>query len=123
MKQILAVVILGAALGGCAGANYAMQNYNGVPVQRVETAGDNWRIFDKPDEGRMMVTSSIGAAMAQGLGQGLLFNAVDNTPPEPQFRQAARAYLDSTGREACQITDAYLIVRPQFEVTYDCPSE
>jgi len=122
MPKLLIISVLGILLSGCAGMGYAIDNYSGVPVHHHQTTGDTWRIFDKPSESRMMVTSSIGSAIAQGLGQGLLLNAVDNTPPEPRFRQAARGYLDLTNREECEITDAYLIVRPQFEVTYECPA-
>jgi len=121
MPKLILIAVLSILLAGCAGMGYALDNYSGVPVYHVQAAGDTWRVFDKPDESRMMVTSSVGAAMAQGLGRGLLLNAVDNTPPEPQFRQAARQYLDATNREECEIADAYLIITPQFEVIYECP--
>ncbi|UPJ53350.1 hypothetical protein IVB30_19760 [Bradyrhizobium sp. 200] len=94
----LGIVALCAALGGCAGASYAINEYSGVTVESVSMPEDTYRIYDKPSANKMMVTPSIMASMAQGAGQGLLLNAVDNTPPKPLFERAALEYLRSTGR-------------------------
>jgi len=113
---------LGFALtcGGCASVSYITQEYSGIEVQTVQMPDDNYRVFDKPTASKMMVTSSLSSAMAQGFGQGLLLNAIDNTPPKPLFEQAAVAYLAQSGRPSCRIVDAYLLAKPQYEVKYDC---
>ena len=119
MKQI-AVALTLAGLTGCAGVNYVMETYGSMQPVEVSMADDAYRVFDKPDAGKMMVTSSLSSAAAQGLGQGLLLNAVDNTPPKPRFQAAAERYLVESGRPNCRITDGYLVVKPQFEFTYTC---
>lgn len=118
--RLIIIAGLASALGGCGGMSYAMQEYQGVEAQHVAMPDDTYRVFDKPGANKMMVTSSIGGAMAQGAGSGLLLNAIDNTPPKPVFEAAALHYLRSTGRTDCRVVDAYLLVKPQFEVKYDC---
>lgn len=118
MKSVLVLGLL--LLTGCAGMSYAMTEYSGVKVNEIETKHDKYRIFDKPEQGKMMVTSSIGHSMGQGLAKGITLNSVDSTPPKPLFQEAARAWLDQTGRKKCKITDGYLIISPQFEFTYSC---
>lgn len=108
-------------LGGCsAGLKYVMDEYSGMQPHQVAMPDDTYRVFDKPQASRMMVTSSLSSAAAQGFGRGLVFGAIDTTPPKPLFEAAARAYLAETGRASCRITDAYILVQPQFEVRYDC---
>jgi hypothetical protein len=94
--------------------------YSDVRAEEVAMPDDTYRIFDKPAASKMMVTSSLGSATAQGVGSGLLLNAVDNTPPKPLFDTAALQYLQNTGRSGCRIVDSYMLMKPQFEVKYDC---
>lgn len=117
------VVAFAAALllTGCgAGIGYILDEYRGTEVKAFEVEGeDTYRIFDKPDKSKLMITPSIGAAAGAGVASGLTFHAVDTVPPKPVFERAALGYLESTGRR-CRILDAYLLVRPQWEVKYDC---
>lgn len=101
--------------------SYAMQ-YEGTPVVPVQTGYDTFRVFDKPAEGRMMVTSSMSAAMSGGAVSGLTLGAAPASAPKPYFQEAARKHLDSTGRQTCTITDGYLIIEPQWEFRYSCPA-
>lgn len=115
------VCALALMLGGCsAGLRYILDEYGGIPVREVALSDDTYRVFDKPSASRMMVTSSYRSALNQGLGKGALLGALDTTPPRPLFEAAAMAYLRETGRASCRVTDAYLLVQPQFEVKYDC---
>lgn len=115
------LLLLALSLGGCAGMGYAMEHYTGIDPVPVAVEGDDiYRVFDKTDAGRMMVTSSLGNAFAQGAGRGMFLGAVDTTPPKPLFERAALQYLQGTERGHCRITDGYLIVTPQYEFKYDC---
>lgn len=78
-----------------------------------------YRIFDKSDKNKLMITPSISASAGAGVAAGLSFHAVDTTPPKPVYERAALGYLESTGRK-CRIMDAYLLVRPQRQTKYDC---
>lgn len=131
---LLAIAIL---LSGCAGMNYAMENYNGIKVvdhtvrpsagqpQTEEINGQtyeiskNYRIFDKPNENRLMITASLGDAAGQGLAEGFTFGLIDHSPPIIQYENAAIDYLKSTGR-TCIATKSFLIAKPQYEVQYSC---
>jgi len=109
-------VIVGAALlslAGCSGMSYAVQNYQGISVERFTYASQKFRIFDKPAENRLMITPSIGAAM----GQGATFGGAATA--ETTYQKAAQAYLDSTGRN-CKAADMKLVVQPQWETFYTC---
>lgn len=113
-------VALPLMLSGCAAVSYITEEYWGVTVEHVAMPDDTYRIYDKPAQSKMMVTSSIGAAAAQGMGTGLAWGLVDNTPPKPRFDAAALQHLANTGRAGCRVVDSYLLMKPQFEVKYDC---
>lgn len=118
MKKLFLVAVI--ALTGCAGLEYATENYTGVAIQQHAYDDDTWRIFDKPNEERLMITPSIGAAMGAGMIQGLTYGLSGNmSGPQGAFRMAAASYLNSTGRD-CQILDGSLIVDTQYEFFYDC---
>lgn len=119
VSRLLAVLIA-LTLSGCAGISYIADEYWGVTVEHVAMPDDTYRIYDKPAQSKMMVSSSIGAAAAQGVGTGLAWGLVDNTPPKPRFDAAALQHLANTGRVGCRVVDSYLLVKPQFEVKYDC---
>ena len=107
-------------LSGCAGANYAMEHYSGVPIQQFKASnGATYRIFDKPAENRLMITSSLAAAFGSGAVQGATFGAIQPTSAAVVFRDAAEQYLVSTGR-TCVTRDTTLVIDPQYEVRYDC---
>lgn len=109
-----------AALGGCASVNYIVNEYQGVSVQEVKMSDDTYRVFDKPAQNKMMVTSSLSSAAGQGFARGLTFGAVPTDPPKPLFEAAALQFLSENGRTGCRVIDAYLLARPQWEVKYDC---
>lgn len=102
-------------LAGCSGMKYAMDNYNNVPVvdYRGDQSGNDFRIFDKPNEKRLMITMSLGGAMIGGaMGSA-------GTTPEVIYEQAAIRWLKLQGRE-CTATRTFLVVEPQYEVQYEC---
>ena len=110
------VVVL--ALTGCAGMDSAMQ-YKDTPVKGFYYNGDDWRIFDKP-RGRLMITPSIGRSMGEGALSGLTFGAADTDIPKPEYQAAVQAWLAQSGRK-CSVTDGYKLIRPQWELRYECP--
>lgn len=105
-------------LSGCAGVDSAMQ-YDGINPVSFESGDSTWRIFDKPNEGRVMITPSIAEAAAEGAMTGLTFGGFDSEIPKPVYQAAVAAWLGSTDRH-CTITDGYKLIRPQWEFTYQC---
>lgn len=116
--RIAAIAAVTLALAGCSGMKYAMDNYSGVPVVNYhdDVSGNDFRVFDKPAENRMMITLSIGGALLQGtMGSA-------GTTPEPIYENAAIGWLRSKGRY-CTATKTFLVVEPQYEVDYDCSAK
>jgi hypothetical protein len=121
IRARVAVPVAALALAGCAaGAQHAMDHYGNIQPVDVQRPDDRYMVFDKPAEGRMMVTSSLGSAAAQGFGSGLTLGIVDTTPPLPHFQAAAETHLANTGRGHCRVTQGYLLIKPQFEFRYTC---
>lgn len=120
MRSFLVVVALGAALGGCSGASYVLERYNGIVPTSQPMPDDNYRIFDKSEEMRIMITPSFGASASQGFIRGATFFAADTDVPKPRYEEAVRTYLNNTGRSKCRITDGYVLIRPQWEFKYVC---
>ncbi len=110
--------VLCAALAGCASVSDALK-YEGTPVSRFEYAGDNWRIFDKTAEGKMMTTPSIGKGASAGAASGLTLGIAQTLPEGLQHQEMAKAYLASSGRE-CTISDTRKIIWGQYEHIYSC---
>lgn len=110
MKRIVPAMLL---LSGCAGFNYAINNYDGVPVQSFTYSEQEFRVFDKPQENRLMITPTVDAAFAQGATFGGL------KTPETVYQQATLAFLEATGRD-CDLKTFALIVSPQWEAFYEC---
>lgn len=133
--RVLAVALLPFLAGCGAGVDYVIQNYSGTPLVKheilpadgkryVDDGSGNvvdraktFRIFDKPAENRLMITPSMGDAIAMGAVQGLTL--ADSDSPIIIYKDAAVDWLKTTGRR-CAIVDAYLIIKPQYEVKYSC---
>lgn len=105
---------------GCAGLSHVAQ-YTGLEKTIVETETGTYWIWDKPTENRLLVASSPGATLGQGVARGLTFGAAGGTI-KPNMTGAAAAYFAKTSRQGCQIVDAYLIIEPEWEIRYACPA-
>jgi len=133
----LGAIALFASTTACSGINYAIENYKGVEViqysylpegqERYSTKPDGqvydnartYRIFDKPEESRLMITPSLGASAGSGAVRGLTLGLADGEPAANVYRDVAMAYVASTGRN-CTAVETTLIVTPQYEVKYQC---
>ena len=111
MKKI--IIIFALFLTGCSGMNYAIQHYSDTTVERYTYNGQVFRVFDKPKEGRLMITPSLSRSALQGFTYGAAATA-ENT-----YQEASTAYLVSKGRD-CTVSDLKLIVQPQWEAFYNC---
>lgn len=120
-KKTGALALAGVVLAGCGGMHYAIENYSGTEVQayRHRTSGVWYRVFDKPAEGRMMITANLGAAAGQGFVKGLTLGLASAETPGVIYRDVALEFLAVQGR-ACESREVTLIVEPQYEVRYEC---
>lgn len=113
------VLIAAAALGGCASFSYIGETYGALQPQAVTTKAGTWQMIDRATEGKVLVqrTQSTASSIASGLG----LNPTNAAAPQPDYREAAEAFLAQSGR-TCRIKDGYLVVAPSWEFTYDCDS-
>lgn len=120
IKRVSCLGIL-VILAGCSGLSYAMQNYSDTKPERFAYANEDWRIFHKPNENRLMITPSFKTAMAAGAKTGATFGlAGSQTDPENRFRTAALVFVKSKVDDSCKITKGSLVIDPQYEYFYEC---
>ena len=119
MQKALTILVAATTLSGCAGINYAVDNYSGITPVDFVSRGEEYRIFDKPNEQRMMVTPSLARAAGVGFVRGLTFGIADNEIPKPFFENAASDFLANSGRK-CDVKDGFKIIEPQWEFRYSC---
>jgi len=112
-------LIMAAALGGCASFGYFGETYSAMQPQVVTTKADTWRVFDRAAEGKILVQRNPSGAAAQGAVAGLGLNSKNAAAPQPDYQEAAEAFLAQSGR-SCKIKDGYLVVAPSWEFAYDC---
>ncbi|MEF2550023.1 hypothetical protein VQ042_01425 [Aurantimonas sp. A2-1-M11] len=80
---------------------------------------DTYKIFDKPSEGRMLISTSLGKAMATGAVQGATLGVVKVPSDLPGMEAAAQAFFARTGR-TCTITSRDEVIQPNWELRYTC---
>jgi hypothetical protein len=112
------VLLLSLLLSGCAGMD-AVNQYEGIDPPHFQYNGATWRIFDKPNEGKLMITPTIGEAMTEGLWRGLTLGAIDTDMPKSTYQAAVEGWLTYTHRK-CVVMDGYKLIRPQWEFKYRC---
>lgn len=116
MKNILALIAC-LAITSCGNLNYVRHEYSGVKVVKHQAPEMTVRIFDKPTDGKLMITPTLGKSAAMGAAAGSTLGIwTPGLDPFP-MQQAAQHYLDSTGRK-CTITSGRLLLRPQWEFLY-----
>ena len=121
LKSKLLIFITLLMLAGCSGMSYAIKHYTSVKPERFEYAGENWRVFHKPLENRLMITPSYKSAMSGGFKTGLTLGlAGKQSDPENRFRTAAMMFVKSKVSDSCVITEGRLVVDPQYEYNYSC---
>lgn len=119
----LFALFAGLLLSGCVSGpaiDYMRAEYAGVEVKSFEMPDGTYRIFDKPQDGKIMITPSLGRAAGMGMATGATFGAADDSQNLAPYRNEVETYLRSTERGHCRITTGTLLVRPQYEFTYDC---
>lgn len=121
MKKLLIAAIC-LPLAGCAGASYVMDEYKGIDPVDVKMPDDTYRIFDKPNAQKVMITPSMETAVEIGAMRGLTWGIGDFDVPKPRFEAAVSKFLSEAGRK-CEIKDGYKVLDIQWEFRYSCALE
>ena len=100
--------------------------YSSVKPVVFANGGSTWRVYDKPDEGRLMITPTVADSAASGfIGGATLGVAGDPITgrsagiPQNGFTAAASAWVKRHGA-SCEVTSGHLLVTPQWEYAYAC---
>lgn len=119
MRKLGALIIMAAVLGGCSSFSYLGENYGAMQAKIVTTKADTWRVFDRAAESKILVQRNPDNAVAQGVVGSLGLKAANAAMPQPDYQEAAEAFLAQSGR-SCRIKDGYLVVAPSWEFSYEC---
>jgi len=108
-RGIAGLVLLATA--GCAGANYAMNDFNGIdPVAwQSPMSGSTFLIFDKPQEARLLIARNSGETNLQ---DGIANPApiATDTSPDNRVAQDDRTYM----HDKINLLDRRVPVRDQI---------
>ncbi|MDQ0467369.1 hypothetical protein [Labrys wisconsinensis] len=106
---IMAAACIG--LAGCAAANYANVNYQGIPFRDVAMPESAYRVIEKRGQNRMFVMNPT---------PGSLFGTVDTSGSGQLYAAAADRYLALTGRPHCRAVRSDFILPAEFEIFFTC---
>jgi hypothetical protein len=113
------VMILALTLAACSAPQIIGDEYRNVPRTTFAHKGNTYRIFDKPNAGKLVVTPTVANAMSDSLLRKVTFGTYGNAVPKSSMETAVAAYLTSGGRR-CAATSATLVHKPQWEFAYTC---
>ena len=125
MKRIIVMAVLSAStLSGCGTMGYMMGTY-GATSDAVRSDFDyqdsTYRIFDRKDLSKVMITSSLGDAALHGAARGATFGGVNIDDDQTRFSSATSAYLvKDRPMQSCKVLDGKLLMTPQWEFVYLC---
>lgn len=118
-RTLIPWVIVFFFIPSCSSGMKQAMHYSDVHHTKVTMPDDTYRVFDHPEEGKLMVTGSMATAMKVGLLGGFTFGAAGTLASRSAHERAGSGYLAATGRD-CKILDSYELVRGQWEMTYEC---
>lgn len=122
MKIVFALLIA-ISTSGCS-FGYMLENYGAMtPVIRsdFDYQGETYRIFDRKDLSKVMITPSLGSAALHGAARGATFGGVNIDDDQTLFAQVASAYLiKDRAAQLCKILEGKLLTTPQWEFVYLC---
>lgn len=108
IREIIAMAAA-VSLGGCGAVNTMASEYGEAPAASVRISDESYHVFDKPAEGRMLVTAGSSGVFSRG-----------NTPPQAAFEAAALQFLVESGRGVCRVVESSELIQSQYQVKYDC---
>ena len=93
MKKI---IIIGAVflLTGCGNLGYIIKTYDSTTTRSdFDYQDETYRIFDRKDLSKVMITPSLGSSALHGAARGATFGGVNIDDNQTRFTNVATAYL------------------------------
>lgn len=124
LKKIILPVLAAAALSGCGSFGYMASTYgafSSVERSDFDYQDESYRIFDRKDLSKVMITASLGSALLNGAARGATFGGVNIDDDQSRYTSVASAYLaKDRSAQLCKVLDGKLLVTPQWEFVYLC---
>ena len=122
IMQVSVIVVTVLMITGCGNFGYIIKTYDSTASRsEFDYQDETYRIFDRKDLCKVMVTPSLGAAALHGAAKGATFGGVNIDNDQTLYQSVATAYLakDRT-TQACKILEGKLLISPQWEFIYLC---
>lgn len=118
MKTVAALSALLLSIAACAPVEQIADTYGSTSPISFSHGGKNYRVYDQPNEGRLMITPSLGGAFAAGAARGASLGiGSDGINANEGMKSAAQAFTAGRG---CTLTSGRVLLHPQYEFAYTC---
>jgi len=120
-KKLL-TILTSLILAGCGNLGYIVRTYDSTTVRSdFDYQDETYRIFDRKDLGKVMITPSISSSAGHGFVRGATLGSVNMDDDKTRFTKVATAYLEKDrATQLCNIQKSELLVTPQWEFVYLC---
>lgn len=122
MKKLFLFVFITLTQTACGNLGYIIKTYDSTTIRsEFDYQGEEYRIFDRKDLGKVMITPSLGSAASSGFVRGATIGIVNPENDERRYHSVAEKYLTKDRpSEICNVNDGRLLVTPQWEFVYLC---
>lgn len=120
-KLLIGGVFIVLTQAGCGNMGYVIKTYGDVEKTEIGHDGYTYRIFDRKDLSKVMITPSIGQALRGGAIKGATFGGINIQDDKGRFTSVANDYLGKENpAKICDVKSGKMILDPQWEFVYLC---
>lgn len=121
-KIIIGVLAVALLTTGCGNLGYIIKTYDATTTRsEFDYQDETYRIFDRKDLSKVMITPSLGSSALNGAARGATFGGVNIDDDQTRFTKVATAYLvKDRATQLCKILEGKLLLTPQWEFIYLC---
>jgi hypothetical protein len=130
MKKLVLITILALVTltqSACGTMGHIVSTYgafSNVERSEFDYQGETYRMFDRKDLSKVMITPSLGTAAANGFVRGATLYSVNLDNDEARYKSVAVAFLAKERmQEICSVTESKLLITPQWEFVYLCSKQ
>lgn len=107
---------------GCGNFGYIIKTYDSTATRsEFDYQDETYRIFDRKDLSKVMITPSLGASALHGAARGATFGGVNIDDNQTLFTNVTTAYLaKDRSTQLCKVLEGKLLITPQWEFVYLC---
>ena len=122
MRRRILLAVIAVGFTACSAPQRLGEEFRDIPRTDFAYRDNTYRIFDKPDAGKLAITPSISSAMGTSVLRSVTFGAYGESVRPEKVEAAVGAYLQKSGR-TCTTNAATPLGGPQWEVGYSCENK